>query len=571
MRFKSGKWLLSSLLVLALLLSAVPVLSANAVTSTEILLDPTPVEVGSGDPFTVTLRITDLTTGLAAYDFKITYNGSVIQFDELAGDHTWSDPIYGTPFAFNVDNTAGFVSFTDFELSAPPSGDITLVTLHGTATATESASTALHFDKADIKDFDGDPIPATVTDGEVVVWACPVASFTRGYTDSNGSGTLDAGEQIQFTDTSTNSPASWYWDFDDGDTSTSQNPTHSYNNADTYHVCLTVTNPCGSNQACEDIPVEPACLDLVTVSPGSTQVMTNGAATFSADGYDEFSNPIPGIAWSWEVTDPTAGSINPGTGEFTAGSTAGTYPDAVKATGTYKECTISGYATVEVVSLLADIGMSKSLGGDNVALVDANIIKVYDPSAPATPVPVPGGIAGYVAVASYDGSLINMLGVRGGDYPFDDPPMSVLIDNGVGSTTFNAVQTKGVQQAPITVADMVVRLVGCTDEEATLELSFTEITDGDGNLIPQDESDYEVFRRGNAKSDDDVVDISDALFIAQYLVGSRQLGQGTGLVHPINAASVRYDDPGDKISIADVLFIAQYLVGLRDNCFELVP
>ena len=43
------------------------------------------------------------------------------------------------------------------------------------------------------------------------------------------------------------------------------------------------------------------------------------------------------------------------------------------------------------------------------------------------------------------------------------------------------------------------------------------------------------------------------------------------LVHPVNLAVVKHDGAaGDKINIADVLFIAQKLVGLRDVCFELV-
>jgi PKD repeat protein len=52
---------------------------------------------------------------------------------------------------------------------------------------------------------------------------------------------------VQFTDTSTNSPTSWLWSFGDGSSSTSQNPSHTYTNAGTYTVRLTVTNAAGSN------------------------------------------------------------------------------------------------------------------------------------------------------------------------------------------------------------------------------------------------------------------------------------------------------------------------------------
>ena len=71
--------------------------------------------------------------------------------------------------------------------------------------------------------------------------ATPVASFT---------GTPLSGAQpltVVFTDTSTNTPASWAWTFGDGGTSTLQNPTHTYLTPGTYTVALTATNASGSN------------------------------------------------------------------------------------------------------------------------------------------------------------------------------------------------------------------------------------------------------------------------------------------------------------------------------------
>ncbi|HBA73700.1 MAG TPA: hypothetical protein DER40_06800 [Geobacter sp.] len=52
---------------------------------------------------------------------------------------------------------------------------------------------------------------------------------------------------VQFTDTSTGNPTSWLWDFGDGGTSTSQNPSHTYANSGTYSVSLTASNITGSN------------------------------------------------------------------------------------------------------------------------------------------------------------------------------------------------------------------------------------------------------------------------------------------------------------------------------------
>jgi hypothetical protein len=57
---------------------------------------------------------------------------------------------------------------------------------------------------------------------------------------------VSVGQSIQFTDTSTNSPTSWLWNFGDSTTSTLQNPTKSYSTAGTRAVTLTATNANGS-------------------------------------------------------------------------------------------------------------------------------------------------------------------------------------------------------------------------------------------------------------------------------------------------------------------------------------
>jgi PKD repeat protein len=72
--------------------------------------------------------------------------------------------------------------------------------------------------------------------------AKPVANFTG--TPTSGTAPL----QVQFTDTSSNGPTSWLWDFGDTSTSTSQNPAHTYTAQGTYTVSLTATNVGGSDQ-----------------------------------------------------------------------------------------------------------------------------------------------------------------------------------------------------------------------------------------------------------------------------------------------------------------------------------
>ena len=50
------------------------------------------------------------------------------------------------------------------------------------------------------------------------------------------------GATVNFTDLSTGSPTSWLWSFGDGNTSTLQNPSHTYTNAGTYNVSLSINN-----------------------------------------------------------------------------------------------------------------------------------------------------------------------------------------------------------------------------------------------------------------------------------------------------------------------------------------
>jgi uncharacterized protein (TIGR02145 family) len=71
--------------------------------------------------------------------------------------------------------------------------------------------------------------------------SAPVAAFTGSPT----SGTAPL--TVSFTDQSTNSPTNWQWNFGDGNNSSQQNPQHTYQNAGTYTVQLTVANNHGSN------------------------------------------------------------------------------------------------------------------------------------------------------------------------------------------------------------------------------------------------------------------------------------------------------------------------------------
>ncbi len=69
----------------------------------------------------------------------------------------------------------------------------------------------------------------------------PVTNFTVNTT------MIIVGGTVNFTDLSTNSPTSWSWNFGDGGTSTSENPSNTYSTEGTYTVSLTATNTYGSD------------------------------------------------------------------------------------------------------------------------------------------------------------------------------------------------------------------------------------------------------------------------------------------------------------------------------------
>ncbi|MEO1436483.1 MAG: PKD domain-containing protein, partial [Bacteroidota bacterium] len=123
----------------------------------------------------------------------------------------------------------------------------------------------------------GDCGTATVT---ITVEDAPVANFTG----------MNSGSSYAFMDASTGNPTSWSWDFGDGNSSTLQNPTHTYAGPGNYTVCLTVANDCGQDQICEDYPI----LDCEPVDPVFDQffMCQPGPATFPILANDFIASPI---------------------------------------------------------------------------------------------------------------------------------------------------------------------------------------------------------------------------------------------------------------------------------------
>jgi PKD repeat protein len=110
--------------------------------------------------------------------------------------------------------------------------------------------------------------------------------------------TICAGDSVQFTDLSTNSPFIWKWTFTGGAvaTSTISNPKIRYNTAGTYAVKLIAQNGIGSDSLTKTAYITVNAIPLANAGPDIA--ICNGASTtFSASGGTSYSW-IPATALS---------------------------------------------------------------------------------------------------------------------------------------------------------------------------------------------------------------------------------------------------------------------------------
>jgi PKD repeat protein len=104
----------------------------------------------------------------------------------------------------------------------------------------------------------------------------PVANFSADATAPVCSST------VQFTDMSTNSPTSWLWNFGDGQTSTLQNPSHTYAANGTYTVSLQATNAIGNNTMTKTSYIT-INMSIAPTATGASRCGT-GTVTLTASG-----------------------------------------------------------------------------------------------------------------------------------------------------------------------------------------------------------------------------------------------------------------------------------------------
>lgn len=196
---------------------------------------------------------------------------------------------------------------------------------------------------------------------------------------------LTIGNNVDFTDQSSNNPVNWFWDFGDGNTSTAQDPSHTYSAVGTYNVCLITGSQCGADTTCQSV-----IINCVPPSAGFSSATSN-------DSVVNFTNTASNntTAWLWDFgdggtsTDPNPTHIYQAPGVYTICQTVtnscGT--DSTCSTITITCANPSSGFTAQLTNSQADFTDNSILAtsyswdfGDGATSTDQNPTHVYSSS-----------------------------------------------------------------------------------------------------------------------------------------------------------------------------------------------
>ena len=133
--------------------------------------------------------------------------------------------------------------------------------------------------------------------------------------------TLGACPTVSHFDASTASPgsvASWSWDFGDGTTSNSQNPSHTYGANGSYVTCLTIT----TTDSCSSTHCDTVVVSCIT-PPGCDAFFQYTSANCPSISFFDASTSSPGsvINWFWDFGDGSTSSMQNPSHTYSANGT----------------------------------------------------------------------------------------------------------------------------------------------------------------------------------------------------------------------------------------------------------
>jgi len=197
------------------------------------------------------------------------------------------------------------------------------------------AGLAEYYDYILVRAYSAAPPAALTFSGEPTFIATPTAGL--------------APLSVQFTDTSTGGPTSWLWTFGDGNTSTAQNPAHTYTTAGTYSVSLTATNEYGSDYELKT--------DYITVYGPITAQFTTSITGGTAPLTVQFTDTSAGgpTSWLWTFGDGNTSTDQNPQHTYTV---AGTHTVTLTASHPYDSDTETKTAYITVAVLQPFPGLS---------------------------------------------------------------------------------------------------------------------------------------------------------------------------------------------------------------------
>lgn len=147
---------------------------------------------------------------------------------------------------------------------------------------------------------------------DITIHPLPVADFTAPVTTS-----CQPPLTVNFQDLTTGGATAWEWDFGDGNTSTTQNPLHTYTNYGSFTVTLIATNANG----CKDTIVRPAFVRIRRAIMSVPILPDRGCIPFTI-------SPVPVVnvldavtSWEWDFGDGGSAFVQNPTHTYTVQGT----------------------------------------------------------------------------------------------------------------------------------------------------------------------------------------------------------------------------------------------------------
>jgi PKD repeat protein len=273
--------------------------------------------IASSTNVNLTITFFDGFTGASAFEIYEDCNGNIFNIDVDGDDpcnippngtYTYACVEPGTELIIAIGSSDGSEGAFQIQVSEEeiddPASDFTFTVDAGVVTFTNQSSNAdtYNWDFGDGNtSTDSDPIHTYTSEGtynvtltatnecgdvsstqSVSINLIPTANFVASITE------ICEGEEVQFTDASSDNVTDWLWTFEGGTpaTSTEQNPLITYNTPGTYDVSLVVTAPAGTDEIIFENLIIVSALptsDFVAVNNILTVTFTNNST--NADSY----------------------------------------------------------------------------------------------------------------------------------------------------------------------------------------------------------------------------------------------------------------------------------------------